>query len=383
MTRDFAKQVWWGGAARWLAVLALLGAGCKAGSCGSGASGSGPLSEQERKGLPGVIAFVSERAPQKDVWLVRPATGEQTQLTRGPEDEYPGAPSPDGASLVVVAAAEVQGIHVEQLRLAPLDGGPVVMLAPPRGRARNPSWSPDGSWFVAESDAQSFSDVVKQAPRENAEVTRLTEAPEGNFEPSVSPDGTQVAFVSSRTGDPEIYVMKADGTDVRRLTSFHKEDMAPKWSPDGKWIAFLSDREGRVRVFVVKPDGTDLRAVSGSQQTGEEREPVWSPDGKKLAFVGRAKDEKSRIWVADMAGGEPVALTDGKSTDDQPEWSPDGKYLAFASERTGDVELFLMRANGSGQTQLTNTKGADWLPRWFVPKTLPPAGQGAGRAEGT
>jgi Tol biopolymer transport system component len=137
-------------------------------------------------------------------------------------------------------------------------------------------------------------------------------------------------------------------------------------------------------VFVVKPDGTELRAVSGKQETGEEREPAWSKDGKKLAFVGRAKDQKARIWVADMAGGEPVALTDGKSTDDQPEWSPDGKYLAFASERTGDVELFLMRANGSGQTQLTNSKGADWLPRWFVPKTPLPAGQGTGRtAEGT
>lgn len=379
-TRDFAKQAWRGGVRR-LAVLALLGAGCKAGTCGSGASGTGPLTAEERRGMPGVIAFVSERAPQKDVWLVKP-TGEQSQLTRGLEDEYPGAPSPDGASLVVVAAAEVQGLHVEQLRLAPLDGGPVVMLSPPRGRARNPSWSPDGSWLVAESDAQSFSDVVRQAPRENAEQTRLTQAPEGNFEPSVSPDGTQVAFASSRTGDPEIYVMKADGTDVRRLTSFHKEDMAPKWSPDGKWISFISDREGRVRVFVVKPDGTELRAVSGSQVTGEEREPAWSPDGKKLAFVGRAKDQKARIWVADMAGGEPVALTDGKSTDDQPEWSPDGKYLAFASERTGDVELFLMRADGSGQTQLTNTKGADWLPRWFVPKAPLPAAPGAGRAEG-
>ncbi|MCY1073386.1 TolB family protein [Archangium lansingense] len=380
MTRDFVKQTWRGGVRR-LAVLALLGAGCKAGTCGS-ASGSGPLSEEERRGMPGVIAFVSERAPQKDVWLVRP-TGEQSQLTRGPEDEYPGAPSPDGASLLVVAAAEVQGLHVEQLRLAPLDGGPVVLLAPPRGRARNPSWSPDGSWFVAESDAQSFSDVVRQAPRADAEVMRLTQAPEGNFEPSVSPDGTQVAFVSSRTGDPEIYVMKADGTDVRQLTNFHMEDMAPKWSPDGKWIAFLSDREGRVRVFVVKPDGTGMRAVSGSQVTGEEREPAWSPDGKKLAFVGRAKDQKARIWVADMAGGEPVALTDGKSIDDQPAWSPDGKYVVYVSERTGDVELFLMRANGSGQTQLTNSKGADWLPRWFVPKAPLPAGPGAGRAEGT
>jgi tol-pal system beta propeller repeat protein TolB len=331
--------------------------------------------------MSGVIAFVSERAPQKDVWLVRP-TGEESQLTRGPEDEYPMVPSPDGASVLVVAAAEVGGVHVEQLRLAPLDGGPVVMLAPPRGRARNPSWSPDGRWFVAESDAQGFSDVVRQEPRADAEQVRLATAREGNFEPSVSPDGTQVAFVSSREGDPEIYVMKADGTDVRRLTAFHKEDMAPRWSPDGKWISFLSDREGRTRVFLVKPDGTGLRAVSGSATTGEEREPAWSPDGQKLAFVARGKEGNfARIWVANVAGGEPVALTDGKSTDDQPAWSPDGKYLVFPSDRTGDVELFLMRADGSGQAQLTKSKGADWLPRWFVPKTPLPAAKG--QTEGT
>jgi Tol biopolymer transport system component len=331
--------------------------------------------------MPGVIAFVSERAPQKDVWLVRP-TGEESRLTRGPEDEYPAAPSPDGAAVLVVAAAEVYGQHAEQLRLAPLDGGPVVMLSAPRARARNPSWAPDGSWFVAESDAQGFSDLVRQQPRAGAEEVRVATAREGNFEPSVSPDGTQVVFVSSRTGDPEIYVMKADGTDVRRLTTFHMEDMAPRWSPDGKWISFLSDREGRVRVFVMKPDGSGLRAVSGKAVVGEEREPAWSPDGKKLVFVVRAKDEKARIWVADAAGGEPVALTDAKSTDDQPAWSPDGKYLAFVSDRTGDVELFLMRANGSGQTQLTTSKGADWLPRWFVPKAPLPTDAGTGRSGG-
>jgi Tol biopolymer transport system component len=75
-----------------------------------------------------------------------------------------------------------------------------------------------------------------------------------------------------------------------------------------------------------------------------------------------------------------VVLSDGKSVEDQPAWSPDGKYLVFVSERTGDAELFLMRADGSGQTQLTSSKGADWLPRWFVPKTLPPA---PSQAQGT
>jgi TolB protein len=373
MTRDFARRTGRGGVRR-LAALALLGMGCKAGGCGGGSSGSGPLSEEERRALPGVIAFVSERATRKDVWLARP-TGEESQLTHGPEDTFTAAPSPDGAALLVVASAEVNGRHVEQLRLVPLGGGEPVLLTQPRARARNPSWAPDGSWFVAESDAEGFSDVVLQAPRAGAEVVRLATAREGNFEPSVSPDGSLVVYVSSHEGDPELYVMKTDGTPVHRLTAFYKEDRAPLWSPDGKWIAFLSDREGRTRVFLVKPDGRGLRTLSGKATTGEEREPAWSPDGQKLAFVARGheKDGKARIWVADVAGGEPVALTSGTSVDDQPAWSPDGKYLVFPSDRTGDVELFLMRADGSGQTQLTRSKGPDWLPRWFTPKGPLPA----------
>ncbi len=368
MTQDFVGQGW-RRRARQVAVLAVVGAGCNAGSCGRGASGS--LTEAERREMPGVIAFISERAEQQDVWLVKP-TGEEQQLTRSPEKDFPAVPSPDGTALLLVATAEIGGAHVEQLRLVPLQGGAPVMVTEPRGRARNPSWSPDGRWLVAESDAHGFSDVVKLAP--GAEPVRLTTAPEGNFEPGVSPDGTQVVFVSSQTGDPEIYVMRADGTEVRRLTAFHKEDTAPQWSPDGKWISFLSDREGRPRVFLVKPDGTELRAVSGSAPTGNEREPAWSPDGQRLVFVGRLGEERSRIWSVPVAGGEPVALTDGKSADDMPAWSPDGKHLVFVSERTGDAELFLMRADGTGQTQLTKSPGADWLPRWFVPKQAPTPG---------
>jgi TolB protein len=317
--------------------------------------------------MPGAIAFISERSGQKDVWWVKP-TGEEAPLAQGPEDEYPEAPAPDGSGVLLVAAWEEQGLHMQQLRWLPLGSKVAVPLNAPRARARNASWAPDGSWFVSESDAESFSDIVRQEPKEGAPSARLAPAREGNFEPAVSPDGTQVAFVSSRSGDPEIYLMAPDGTQVRQLTHFHREDTQPRWSPDGKWIAFLSDREGRARVYIVRPDGTDLRAVSGSAATGEEREHAWSPDSKRLAFVGRPEGKKARVWVASVQGGEPVALTEGKSTEDMPAWSPDGRHLVFVSERTGDVELFLMRADGSGKTQLTRSPGPDWLPRWFVPR---------------
>ncbi|ADO75892.1 TolB family protein [Stigmatella aurantiaca] len=349
-------------------MLALLGWGCRAGTCGRAASGPGPLSEEERRAIPGVIAFISERADQKDVWLVKPS-GEETQLTKSPgEDDFPAAPSPDGKALLVIAARMVNGFHLEQMRLQPLDGGEPVALHPPRARTRNPSWSPDGRWLVAESDARSFSDLVRLEPKAGTQEQPLTQVKEGCFEPAVSPDGREVAFVSSREGDPEIYVMKADGTDERRITAFHQEDREPRWSPDGQWLSFISNREGRERYFLVRPDGTSLRAVSGEATKLDERELAWSPDSKKVVFVERLPEAKSRLWVAAVDGGAPVALTDGRSRDDAPAWSPDGKYLVFVAERQGDVDLWLMRADGSGQTRLTTAKGPDWLPRWFVPR---------------
>lgn len=318
--------------------------------------------------MPGVIAFISERATQKDVWLVKP-TGEEKQLTKNPEDDYVQAPSPDGKAVLVATTREDDGLHREQLRLVPLDGGEPVKLNAPRARARNASWSPDGKWFISESDAQGFSDLVLLEPREGTREQRLTEVREGCFEPSVSPDGTRVAFASGKEGNPEIYVMRLGSADVQRLTNIYAEDWGPQWSPDGQWLSFFSSREGgRERLFIVRPDGTDLRAVSGAAQTGDEREVAWSPDGQRLAFVGRPQGGKARIWVANLSGGEPVPLTDGQQVDDQPVWSPDGKHLAFVSERGDDVDLYLMRADGTGQTRLTTAKGADWLPRWFVPR---------------
>ncbi|WP_224368029.1 TolB family protein [Hyalangium versicolor] len=367
MSQDLESRRSWPGWARLCAVLALVGVGCSSGRCGRGATGVGPLSEDERRAIPGVIAFISERATQKDVWLVKP-TGEERQLTQSPqEDDYTAAPAPDGKALLIIAARTVNGLHLEQLRLQPLDGSAPVPLNAPRARARNASWSPDGRWLVAESDAQGFSDLVRIEPKAGAAEQRLTSVSEGCFEPSVSPDGSEIAFVSSREGDPEVYVMRADGTGERRITAFYQEDREPRWSPDGKWLSFISNREGRDRYFLVHPDGAELRALSGAASKGEERELVWSPDSQKVAFVERLPDAKSRIWVASVASGELVALTDGKSRDDEPAWSPDGKYLVFVAERGGDTDLWLMRADGSGQTRLTTAKGADWLPRWFVP----------------
>jgi TolB protein len=77
--------------------------------------------------------------------------------------------------------------------------------------------------------------------------------------------------------------------------------------------------------------------------------------------------------VAEVATGVTKGLTADTHSSEGPVWSPDGRYLAFVSSRAGDTELYLMRADGTGQTRVTQSKGPDWLPRWLLPR--PEAGR--------
>lgn len=324
-----------------------------------------------------MLAFASERDGNSEVYVVRPSGEDLRRLTSSPAADYPVAPDPMGTALLLISVEDdhESKLHLEQLVVQPLSGGPGKSVGPRGGRDRNGSFSPDGRWIVFESDSESFSDIYRVG-RDGSGLRRLTNNVEGNFEPALSSDGAQIAFVSSRDGDPELYRMRSDGTDQKRLTAFHREDWSPRWSPDGKRLAFLSDREGHTRVFVMSASGTKLAPLTpsppktGAPATSEledEVELAWSPDGTRLAYVTRAMGKRARIWVGHVATGECKALTSGAYGDESPAWSPDGRYLAFVSNRAGDPEVYLMRADGTGQTRLTHAPGTDWLPRWIPP----------------
>ncbi|HEX2187949.1 MAG TPA: hypothetical protein VHG51_03575 [Longimicrobiaceae bacterium] len=359
---------------RWTAPALLLAlaacGGDGADAPGRPAAGADTLTLAERRALPGTLVWVSERDGDPEVYALRPSGEGLRRLTRSPEADYPAAVAPDGSAVLVVSVAQEGETQLEQLWLHPLDGGAPRPIGPRMGRSRSPAWSPDGRWIVFESDEASFRDLYRIAS-DGTSPLRLTASEHGSFEPAVSPDGAWIAFASSRDGDAELYVMRADGSEQRRLTAFHRDDWGAAWSPDGRTLAFLSDREGADRIFLVRPDGTGLRRLSGAEADTaaaatdvKEAEPAWSPDGGRIAFVRHTRDGTARIRVADVAGGGTTEVSDGRGRDGTPVWSPDGRYLAFTSDRDGDPELYLMRADGTGVTRLTRAPGADWLPRW-------------------
>ena len=195
----------------------------------------------------------------------------------------------------------------------------------------------------------------------------------------------QIAFVSDRVGNPEIYVMDTDGSNQRRLTNHPADDGSPSWSPDGKRIAFVSsafesDRDGQVHfrdgrptdeIYVMDADGGNPQNLTLNH--GEDFSPAWSPDGTRIAFVSdRDGFFKYEIYVMDADGGNQERLTNNDFNDMDPSWSPDGKQIVFSARRVGHVEtrfsitneIYVMDADGGNEQRLTENPRYDFQPVW-------------------
>ena len=187
---------------------------------------------------------------------------------------------------------------------------------------------------------------------DGSDQTRLTFDSRNDQRPDVSPNGTQIVFVSNRitqmnpTGDFEIFVMNSVGTDVTQLTVNGVEDSWPRWSPNGQWIAFHSNVDGNFEIYVIRPDGTDLTRVT--DYAGLDQFPEWSPNGKQLA-IRRDID----LYLIDLDGSNPIQLTAGALINQMASWSPNGKKLAFLSTRDGYPAVFVMDTDGNNQVNLT------------------------------
>lgn len=171
-----------------------------------------------------------------------------------------------------------------------------------------------------------------------------------------------VAFHSDRTGDNEIYLMRADGSDIRRLTYEPGNDMYPALARDGTRVAFVSERDGNPEIYVVNiADGRQTRLTYDS---AEDRLPVWAPDGTRIAF-NSARAGNLDLYVTNPDGSNVIQLTGGSERDGHATWSPDGNRLAFNSGvEKDDWEIYIMPAGGGVWVRLTMNSVMDWSPSW-------------------
>jgi eukaryotic-like serine/threonine-protein kinase len=202
-----------------------------------------------------------------------------------------------------------------------------------------PSLSPDGTTVAYATRAAGNWDIYGQRVGGRTPVPLAADPERQESGPAFSPDGRSIAYHDGR-GAGAIFVATAAGEAARRLTDF---GMHPAWSPDSRHIAFTTEeittpysRLGESTLWIVDAAGGTPRPVEGA---GDAAQPSWSPAGARIAYW-TARGGQRDIYTVPAAGGEAVAVTDEAALDWAPAWAPDGRHIYFASDRGGSMNIW-------------------------------------------
>ena len=314
-----------------------------------------------------------ERAPlipNSEVWLMDPDGTRQTRLIEAHDDVqvWNVVWSPDGKQLAY--SRMVQGDHPPvdvpdeaDIWIANADGTGAHPLVQGPGWQWIPHWSLDGAWIVytdepeagpwaeagptglggsgifgagfgSSNPVRTYADIWRVSANSDGAPERLTDYPGDDRAATFSPDGTKLAFDSTRGDGTDIWVMGADGSDARQLTFDHGYTWGATWSPDGSRIAYNAwrrDEQGifRQSIYVMDADGGDSRRLTAG--SGMDSEPSWSPDGKRIVFRRLlGPPDGGDIWSIGADGTDERLLSrDAGAGDDLISgggaWGPDGR----------------------------------------------------------
>ena len=255
----------------------------------------------------------------------------------------------------------VENRQVKEIYYGDYDGANQRRVTVGRRLNLNPSWSPDTralAYTTFRPNPDVFVSLIYQGVLQNP-----TKGIGTNYLPVFSPDGKQIAFMSGRDGNPEIYAMNVDGSNLRRLTNTQAGDSSPTWSPSGSQIAFTSDRTGKAQIYVMNSaDGSGVRRLTVNESEADR--PTWSPPPFNEIAYAASTGPGYDIKVLVVSTGEVKQLTFGEGSNEGPAWAPGGRHLAFTSTRAGGrTQVFTIGRDGRGLRQITR-EGNNQTPAW-------------------
>ena len=231
----------------------------------------------------------------------------------------------------------------------------------------SPRISPDGSRLAFASLDRSGWAVRMYS----LDLGRMVAFPAGqsggtNQSPAWASDGTKIAFSSSRSGDPEIWVADASGGNLHKLTAFRGPDVSPTWNPrTNTQLSWVSGRTGLPQIYIMDQDGANIQRLTDG---GYAISPSWAPNGAMLTFswnrkYGPGAPGGQDIYIMDIASKRWLQLTHDAGSNDFPCWAPDGRHIVFERQIGGHSQIWTMLSDGTEQHQLTHV-GNNFMPNW-------------------
>jgi Tol biopolymer transport system component len=351
----------------------------------------------------GRVIFTSSREDSDDIYMINSDGSGLVSLTDHPADDYLPACSPDGDRIAFVSTRDdpdpgncYPDCNAE-IYVMSADGSDVVRLTTHPAEDSYPIWSPDGARiaFTSLRNETEAADCMLEdcnydifvINADGSGLVNLSDDPAIDNSPAWSPDGSRIAFISTRDGSYDLYVMNVDGSGLIRLTdTYPAAEHGPAWSPDGEWIAFHSTRdENNDDIYIMRPDGTAV--IRLTDHIADDSYPVWSPDGAQIAFTSYRDEDNiigcgfldcvREIYVLNVPDGPETGIPEARRVTNNltftaaPAWSPDGQWLGFfsaggepAPDEFFNFEVYVVRVDGTGLINLSDHPDGDFIGGW-------------------
>jgi Tol biopolymer transport system component/DNA-binding winged helix-turn-helix (wHTH) protein len=289
------------------------------------------------KGL--VVSEMSERSRSSPLVAVSIETGGRRVLTSPPEgsmaDVYPVF-SPDGQWLAFIR----EGDSGSDVHVLPANGGQLRRLTFDKDWKEQVAWMPGSREILFSTGV--FTDRLWRIPLRGGAPVAITSGDQSTCMPTVARNGERLAYALVANS---INLWRIDLTSLglgvagtpKKLIASTRMQKDPQYSRDGTKIAFLSDRSGTPQLWVSDAEGRNPTQLTHME--GDPGSPNWSPDGSEIAFDS-SPNENADIWVIRSDGGAPRRITTHAADDFVPSWSKDGRWIYFASARGGEFQIW-------------------------------------------